>query len=164
VTPHRSSSTKTENGGLESAVSIRHATEADAEAIAQLSATLGYATPPDLMSSRLRAILASETDLVIVALASTGAVVGWLQGHAAHIIESGFRVEITGLIVSPEVRQSGIGRALVAEAERWARAKGAGMIVVRSNVQRVESHAFYPALGYARTKHQVVYRKVLESG
>jgi len=144
--------------------SIRRATEADADAIAQLSATLGYATPPDQMRRRLAAILTLDADLVIVAVDSTGAVIGWLQGHAAAIIESGFRVEITGLIVSPQRRRSGIGRALVVEAERWAITKGASVIVVRSNVQRLESHAFYPALGYTPSKQQTVYRKVLELG
>ena len=34
-------------------------------------------------------------------------------------------------------------------------------VVVRSNASRVESHSFYPALGYASTKTQQVYRKLL---
>jgi hypothetical protein len=50
-------------------------------------------------------------------------------------------------------------RLLVAEAERWAREKGAEGVVVRSNAQRVESHLFYPALGFQESKRQVVYRK-----
>jgi GNAT superfamily N-acetyltransferase len=82
-----------------------------------------------------------------------------LQAHAAHILESGLRVEITGMIVSPEVRRCGVGRLLVTEAERWAREKGAEVIVVRSNAQRVESHLFYPALGFRESKRQVVYRR-----
>jgi predicted N-acetyltransferase YhbS len=143
------------------AISIRRAVEADAVSIAQLSTTLGYDAEPKLIASRLRAILGSDADLMIVAEDSQRAVVGWLQAHAAHIVESGFRVEITGLIVSPGQRRRGVGRALVKEAERWAKAIAAEAIVVRSNVQRVESHAFYPALGYAATKTQHVYQKML---
>lgn len=101
---------------------------------------------------------------MIVAEDSGGAVIGWLQAHAAHIIESGFRVEITGLIVADEVRRCGVGRALVTEAERWAKKLSAKTIVVRSNVQRTESRAFYPALGYVPTKTQTVYRKSLPMG
>jgi GNAT superfamily N-acetyltransferase len=89
--------------------------------------------------------------------------VGWLQAHASHVLESGFRVEITGLIVSPEARRQGIGRALVNRAEEWACKLGAKAIVVRSNVHRVESHTFYPALGYDVSKTQTVYRKRLNS-
>jgi predicted N-acetyltransferase YhbS len=144
-----------------SRTSIRSATERDAESIAQLSGTLGYAVTADVMRERLRTIVGSSSDLLIVAVDSNDQVLGWLQAHAANVIESGFRVEIMGLIVSPEQRRSGIGRLLVHEAERWASSLSATAIVVRSNVQRTESHAFYPALGYALTKSQKVYRKIL---
>ncbi len=52
---------------------------------------------------------------------------------------------------------------LVVEAERWATTLDASAVVVRSNVAREESHHFYPALGYARTKTQHVYMKHLRS-
>ena len=143
------------------AISIRRAVEEDASSIARLSATLGYDAEPAVIAGRLRAILGSDVDLMIVAEDARRAVIGWLQAHAAHIVESGFRVEITGLIVSPAQRRRGVGRALVDETERWAAAIGAEAIVVRSNVQRVESHAFYPALGYTTRKKQIVYRKTL---
>ena len=66
-----------------------------------------------------------------------------------------------GLIVSERMRRQGAGRLLVEAAERWARELGATAIVVRSNVNREESHAFYPALGYAKSKTQNVYRKAI---
>ena len=56
---------------------------------------------------------------------------------------------------------AGIGRALVIEAERWVVRIGAAAIVVRSNVHREESHAFYSSLGYTAAKRQIVYRKRL---
>ena len=144
------------------AISIRRAAREDASAIAQLSNTLGYSAEPAAIAERLRAILGSEADLVIVAEDTHRGVIGWLQAHAAQIVESGFRVEITGLVVSPTRRRRGVGRALVDEAERWAKAIAAEAIVVRSNVQRTESHAFYPASGYIATKTQNVYRKPLK--
>lgn len=140
---------------------VRPAREADADAIAQLSATLGYPATPAEVRDRLPFMLGSVTDLILVATDSTGAVIGWLQAHASHVLESGFRVEIIGLIVASSARRQGTGRALVKEAEQWARKLGADKIVVRSNVQRSESHAFYPALGYELTKTQKVYRKKL---
>ncbi len=140
---------------------VRHATELDSDAIARLACDLGYPANPDAMRDRIRAVSASSTDSLFVAADSFDSPVGWLQAHAAHVIESGFRVEILGLVVSPTVRRAGIGRALVAEAERWATSIGAQIVVVQSNVKREESHAFYPALGYSTTKTQVVYRKPL---
>ena len=147
-----------------SSFSIRRGAQSDAPSIAELSATLGYTADASLIARRLNAIAASGADLIIVAVESQGAIIGWLQAHAAHILESGFRVEITGLIVSPEHRRRRVGAALVREAERWAGDLSAEAVVVRSNVQRTESHAFYPALGYHPTKTQNVYRKVLTPG
>ena len=112
---------------------IRAAAESDAESIAQLSCTLGYAATAEMTGGRLRAVLGSENDLVLVAMEDSGAVIGWLQAHASHVIESGFRVEIAGLIVSPEVRRCGVGRALVSRAEEWARKLGAEAMVVRNS-------------------------------
>lgn len=140
---------------------IRAAAESDAASIAQLSCTLGYAATEEAVRQRLSAILGSENDLVLVAVNDAGVVIGWIQAHASHVLESGFRVEIAGLIVSPDARRCGVGRALVSRAEEWGRQLGAEAIVVRSNVQRVESHTFYPALGYEVTKRQQVYRKKL---
>lgn len=142
--------------------SIRLATEQDAESIARLSAVLGYDTSAEAMRRRLGPALKSDADLVLAAVRADGAMLGWLQAHAAHIIESGFRVEITGLVVAPEVRRGGVGRALVAAAEEWARKRSATVLVVRSNIQRPESHQFYPALGFTTSKTQIVYRKPLK--
>jgi 4-amino-4-deoxy-L-arabinose transferase-like glycosyltransferase len=76
-------------------------------------------------------------------------------------LESGYRVEIVGLIVGQGCRRRGIGRALVQKAERWALEIGSQVLVVRSNTKRVESHDFYAALDFNATKTQAVYRKQL---
>jgi len=140
---------------------VRHATEHDADAVARLACDLGYPASAETMRVRIRAVSASPTDLLLVAADSSGVAIGWLHAHSAQLIESGFRVEILGLVVLPIARRAGIGRALVAEAERWAASIGAETVVVRSNVKREESHAFYPALGYTAAKTQHVYRKPL---
>ncbi len=144
-------------------IEIRPAVARDAAAVARLSRQLGYPTTAKVMSIRLQAILASAPDLLIVATAPSGGLVGWLQAHAAQVVESGFRVEITGLVVDSAVRRQGVGQSLVAAAERWAKSLSAKAVVVRSNAKRVESHSFYAALGYTSTKTQVVYRKPVGS-
>jgi GNAT superfamily N-acetyltransferase len=140
---------------------VRRASEQDAEAVARLSTTWGYHTDGEVIRHRLQAILRSDSDLLIVAVHPSGRVMGWLQAHMAHKIGSGLGVEIVGLVVDPAVRRQGVGSRLVRQAERWASARSAETILVRSNVERVESHRFYPALGYERSKTQAVYQKPL---
>ncbi|MEW6262444.1 MAG: GNAT family N-acetyltransferase [Thermodesulfobacteriota bacterium] len=142
-------------------MTIRGATENDARSIAKLARELGYTATAKTMRRRIRAILASSADFLIVAVDSSAGVIGWLQAHAAQVVESGFRVEILGLIVSTTTRRRGVGRSLVTKAERWAKSISAEAIVVRSKATREESHAFYSALGYAYTKTQLAYRKPL---
>jgi hypothetical protein len=90
---------------------VRPAAERDAVAIARLASELGYHTPPDTTRERIRTITASSADLLLVAVNSSDEPLAWLQAHAAQLIESDFRVEIVGLIVSHTVRRFGIGRA-----------------------------------------------------
>jgi GNAT superfamily N-acetyltransferase len=138
---------------------VRAARPEDAASIALLSKELGYPAGAKSTRERLRTILGRYDQRVVVAVAPGGAVCGWLQAQCNVVIESGLRVEITGLVVSHGMRRRGVGRSLVAQAETWAREISAETIVVRSNTKRVESHAFYPSLGYHPSKTQVVYGK-----
>jgi len=138
---------------------VRAADEADAGQIAALSGVLGYPSDAAMVGATLRELLRRDDHLVLVAPSPGGGVCGWLHAHACHVLESGFRVEIAGLVVSEGMRRRGVGRALVAGAESWAREIGSATVVVRSNAKRAESHVFYPSLGYEAYKTQVVYRK-----
>ncbi len=141
-------------------VSIRPATIVDAPLIALLATPLGYPIDAANMLGRLEKILGRADHLVLVAESPEG-VCGWLHACETDALESGFRVEIVGLVVGEKARRQGVGKLLVDRAEAWAMAAGTDAIVVRSNVTRVESHAFYPALGYKVSKTQAVYRKHL---
>lgn len=139
---------------------FRAAQPSDATAIAELVAELGYPRDAAAVCERLERMLVRDDHFVLVAELE-GNIVAWMQAHASDVLESGFRVEIVGLVVSAACRRRGVGRKLVVEAERWAAGIGAKAIVVRSNTQRTESHQFYPALGFALSKTQAVYRKAL---
>jgi GNAT superfamily N-acetyltransferase len=140
---------------------VRAARAEDADQIARLSGELGYPVSAAVMRTRLSSVLASASDMVRVCEDANGAVIGWLQAHAGDSLESGLRVEILGLVVAGVARRAGVGRALVEEAERWARGRSADTLVVRSNVRRAESHRFYPAVGFSLAKTQHVYSKPL---
>jgi GNAT superfamily N-acetyltransferase len=122
---------------------------------------LGYPVDAEAIAARLDRLLAREQELVLVAVPSGHAAAGWIHAAEQELLESGPRCEIVGLVVDSAHRGQGVGRRLVAEVEAWAAGRGLGVIGVRSNVARVESHPFYQRLGYIRTKTSHVYRKHL---
>ncbi len=67
--------------------------------------------------------------------------------------------ELAGLVVADSARGIGIGAALLAAAEAWARAAGFALMRVRSNVVRERAHRFYEREGYCRVKAQAVFHK-----
>ena len=60
------------------------------------------------------------------------------------------RGEVNSLGVVSTHRRRGIGRALMAEAESWLRARGAKVIVLDTFLRSPESVPFYDSIGYER--------------
>jgi len=138
---------------------IRPVTSEDAAAVAALSGQLGYPVAAEAIAARLERLLGRDDQLVLAAVAADGALAGWIHAAEQDLVEAERRCEILGLVVDGRRRRGGIGRGLVAEAERWAASRGLRQMSVRSNVAREESHPFYEAQGYGRVKTQQVYRK-----
>ncbi|MFC7405229.1 GNAT family N-acetyltransferase [Georgenia alba] len=141
-------------------IQIRPIRATDARQVTGLLAQLGYPTEFDEVTSRLSGILGSPWQHVLVAVAADGSRLdGYVSVERRLSLSGGERVEITDLVVDSQVRRSGLGRALVAAAERWALQEGLHTVLVRSNVARGESHPFYAGIGYQRTKTSHTYRK-----
>ena len=144
-------------------IRVRPACEADAVGIARLSGQLGYPADAETMRQRLARIGARADHAVFVAERPGAAPtpLGWVHAACGISLESGLSVELLGLVVDGAARRCGVGRELVAAAERWSRERGVARMVVRSNVVRREAHAFYPTLEYTLRKTQRVYVKTL---
>ncbi len=138
---------------------IRPMIASDAQAVAELTAELGYPNGAQPIRERMAIIL--QSNLLLVAVDATDKPIAFIQANRSCIIEVGFRAEIVGLVVSARARRKGIGQRLIAEVERWAEEIGGKAVVVRSNTRRAESHIFYPAMGYSAIKTQAVYEKQL---
>ena len=140
---------------------IRRACEQDGAELARLAAQLGYPVSDDAMQKRLQRLLVSDSDVVYVAEAAGGGLVGWIHGLLSQFLESDYRLEIAGLVVDERFHRKGVGRALVAPVETWAAAHGVEQAVVRCQSKRAEAHQFYRSLGYSQTKTQIVFRRSL---
>lgn len=142
------------------ALPIRPAHPGDAPRLALRTGQLGYPASPEAIAGRLARLAAEATQAVLVAEAE-GDVVGWAQVGRALSLESGEQAELVGLVVDEAWRGRGIGAALVAAAEAWARERSLPRLRVRSNVTRAATHRFYLNLGFEEAKRQVVFRKAL---
>jgi len=140
---------------------IRTAQMDDAESLAALATQLGYPASAAEIASRLRSIFPDPAHVVYVAEVPGAGVRGFAHVHAGIALESGPRAELLALVTDAALRSRGLGALLVAEAERWARAKGFETLCVRCNVVRADAHRFYERLGFQCSKTQKYFRKSL---
>lgn len=132
-------------------VSVRDAVPADAESLAILCTQLGYPTEPGVIPARLARIasdpnarsLVALVDNTVAALATVH--LRYTMNHEAPI------AQLTLLVVDERHRTHGVGRALVAAAEEWARMRGAKRFVVTTALRRADAHAFYEKLDFKHT-------------
>jgi GNAT superfamily N-acetyltransferase len=142
-------------------VTIRRARVDDSAVLARLVSELGYPVEPDVMRARLQELLGPEGgDYTVLAAeseaeAGTGRkaeIVGVLAAHLSRsLTQDGLHAVILALVVDDAHRGHRLGRELVAAAESWARAAGAGRILVNCALHREQAHHFYRGLGYAQT-------------
>ena len=143
---------------------LRQISLADAAAAARLCGELGYPVTPAEMAERIRVQMALPDHVIYVACLPDRGVAGWIDVHITHYLHAPTRAEIAGLVVSSAARGLGIGRQLVAQAERWAAERGMTQMVVRSQIARERAHQFYLREGYERTKTSAVFSKTLTPG
>lgn len=139
---------------------LRPAGPDDAPALARLLGEFGYSEEVAPLRKRLLALLRQAEQTLWLA-EEDGEVLGWMNARINHQLESPPHAEITGLVVTAKRRSQGIGAALVAQAERWARERGLDELRVRSRIERTRAHAFYRRQGYAELKTQRCFDKAL---
>jgi ribosomal protein S18 acetylase RimI-like enzyme len=129
------------------ALSIRPAADADAETIASLFTDEGYpAGPSDILERLTR--FASDHSRVLVA-EHDGALLGFIALHAMPRFEHDDRIlRVLALVVDAGARERGVGRALMAEAERIGADLDAAFIEITAGRHRPEAQRLYESLGY----------------
>ncbi len=143
----------------DAALTIRPATIDDADAIATLFTDEGYPAGPSDITARLGRF-ASAAARVLVA-EHEGAVLGFIALHAIPRFEHDDHiVRILALVVDPGARERGVGRALMAEAERIAVELGAAFTEITAGHHRPEARRMYESLGYDSTVAAYLRRKL----
>ncbi len=128
---------------------LLNASLADADDVACLLSQLGYPCDREDASERIHAIIANDRQALVLAR-HNGSVCGLIALDFMYYLPLGTTTcRITAMVVTPEAQGRGLGRQLIREAERRARAGGAARLEITSGSQRVDAHAFYRACGYS---------------
>jgi GNAT superfamily N-acetyltransferase len=128
-------------------LSIRPAAEADADTIAALFTDEGYPAGPSDIVERLTRF-ASDHSRVLVA-EHDGTLLGFIALHAMPRFEHDDRIlRVLALVVDAGARERGVGRALMAEAERIGADLDAAFIEITAGHHRPEARRLYESLGY----------------
>ena len=129
---------------------IRDAESGDAAELAVLMCELGYETRREEMESRLKSILCNPAYRTFVATADgfvCGMIGTFTYASYEHNDASG---RILAVITSSATRRRGIGRALIAAAEKDFAQRGITRIALDTRLSREDAHRFYESLGYER--------------
>jgi ribosomal protein S18 acetylase RimI-like enzyme len=122
----------------------------DAAALAQLMCELGYETTKSEMQMRVQRIATDERCRTFMAV-HNGEVCGMIgtvtYPSYEHNDPSG---RILALAILSTMRRYGIGRALIATAERDFAQRGIRRIALNTRLAREDAHKFYESLGYER--------------
>jgi len=129
---------------------IRDAELNDAAELAVLMRELGYETQRPEMESRLKLILSNPAYKTFVAIMD-GCVCGMIgtltYPSYEHNDPSG---RILALVTLSAARRRGIGRALIATAEKDFVQRGIKRVALNTRLTREDAHKLYESLGYER--------------
>lgn len=131
-------------------LTVRVAEINDAAALAQLMCELGYETTQSEMQIRLERIVNDDRYRTFVAVhdGEVCGMIGTLTSLSYEHNDLGGR--ILALVTLRTMRRRGIGRALIATAEKDFAQRGILRIALNTRLTREGAHEFYESLGYER--------------
>ena len=142
---------------------IREATPRDLAAVVALRLALLREHPDHPVYGRLRrdvadrarelfaAQLRSPNEVIFLAEEGEQAigVLRCVESVGSPLMEPARYAYVSSVFVRPEVRRRGVLRALLAAAERWARARGLGQMRLHNVAGSANAEAAWSALGFA---------------
>lgn len=128
-------------------ITLRPAAPADVDRIASLFTDEGYPSGPSDIVERLERFASPQSQVIVAD--HDGEILGFIALHAIPRFEHSDRVlRIMALVVDPGVRERGIGRLLMEEAERIGAELGAAFVEVTAGHHRPDAFRLYEELGY----------------
>ena len=129
---------------------IRKAKAEDAEGLKRIvEESLGHPTDSAVLARRIEELKDHDQYFIrVFEEEESKAVIGFIQAEKYDLLygDSGFN--IIALAVLKEKQNKGVGRALLASLEQYAREEGCSFIRLNCNEKRTAAHAFYRHMGY----------------
>jgi ribosomal protein S18 acetylase RimI-like enzyme len=138
---------------------LRAAQPADAAAIAALLTDEGYPAGPSDIVARLERFSTPQSRVIVAEHDET--ILGFIAVHGMARFEHGDSiVRILALVVDAGARERGVGRTLMAEAERFGSELGAAFVELTAGHHRPEARHLYESLGYDSTVTAYLRKKL----
>ncbi|AZN40995.1 GNAT family N-acetyltransferase [Paenibacillus albus] len=137
-------------------VEVRAYRETDLEGLAALMVELGSPTSVLDMQLRMERISATPNYYTFVAVLEE-TIVGMIGLRMQHsYVSNDLKTQVSSLAVKSGMQGKGIGKALLAHAEEWAKQQGSYFVYINSGIkeERTDAHAFYKKRGYAVTGYR----------
>lgn len=142
-----------------STITLRPARPADAGAIAALFTDEGYPAGPSDIVTRLEHF--GSPDSRVIVAEHDEAILGFIAVHAIPRFEhDDWILRILALVVDAGARERGVGRTLMAEAERIGAELGAAFVELTAGHHRPEARHLYESLGYDATVTAYLRKKL----
>jgi GNAT superfamily N-acetyltransferase len=139
---------------------IRPLQRTDIPAVQGLLRQLGYDVSPSELTARVEHVLAAADHYAAVA-AEAERLLGLVHVFERAALERPREAVVQALVVAETSRRAGVGTALMAVAEQWARARDLKHVVLHTRIERDDARAFYTRLGYAVAATSHLMRKDL---
>jgi N-acetylglutamate synthase-like GNAT family acetyltransferase len=132
--------------------------EAHLPEVRDLSEQLGYPVTMEELASRWKK-LSQKTRHGLFVYEENGNIKGWIHLECVEDLIEEEKVEIKALVVSENSRGNGIGKALIATAEKWAKTYQLHTIYLNCNILRERTHQFYEREGFTKYKTSHFFEK-----
>lgn len=131
-------------------LTIRPATDEDAERLAILLTDEGYPAGPTDLTRRIGRFAGPDSRVLVAEQADE--VLGFVAFHLVPRFETEDRfIRVITMVVDPGARERGIAKALLADVERVGREEGVAFLEVTAGHHRPEARHLFEAVGYDAT-------------
>ncbi|HEY3060765.1 MAG TPA: aminoglycoside 6'-N-acetyltransferase [Chloroflexota bacterium] len=143
---------------------VRRAQPGDRAEHARMRAALWPDEDVDELADDLQTLLEDPTQVAFVAERDDGRLCGFAEASVRKYANSNDESPcafLEGWWVDADARRSGVGRALVAAIEEWARAQGFTELGSDALLDNTLGHQAHQALGFEERERVVYFRKLL---